>query len=141
MHLSRDAHAINAVVNDPDVRPFVGLPDAGFLDITPLVERREHLFPFGEHGGFALLWSGPGAREVHTFIRKSGRGRWARDAARDGIALAVENGTTLLWTRIPDDQPNVRAYAVGMGMKPTGEVFEYFGKNCAIYAMGCGSCQ
>lgn len=129
------------MVNDPAVRPFVGAPDAGELDLSPIIDREENLFPFGEHGGFAAIWTAPRAREVHTFILPSGRGKWARDAAREGVALMKAAGTALLWTRIPDDQPNVRAYAVGMGMKPTGEVIDTLGKPYAIYAMGCDTCQ
>lgn len=129
-----DADLINEVINHPAVRPFIGFADAGDLDITPLV-RPENLFPFGEHGGFALLWSAPRTREVHTFILPKGRGAWARQAAADGIDIARSDGTRTLWTKIPDDQPNVRAFAVGMGMQPTGEVIETDGKPYAVYAM------
>ena len=141
MHLSRDPLAINAVVNDPAVRPFVGAPDAGPIDVAPLVDCDLNLFPFGEHGGFALLWSAPGAREVHTFILPTGRGQWARDAAQEMIAMAGESGTAMLWTRIPADQPHVRSYAMRAGMKPTGETLDTFGKPYAVYSMECGSCH
>lgn len=135
----RDATTINAVVNHPAVRPFVGAPDAGDLDLSALI-RPENIFPFGEHGGFALIWTAPHAREVHTFILPEGRGRWARDAAREGIGIAAERGTALLWTKVPPDQPNVKIYAVGMGMRPTGEEIDTLGKPYAVYAMGV-SCQ
>lgn len=112
----------------------------GDLDLSPLF-RPENLFPFGEHGGFALLWTGPHEREVHTFILPEGRGSWARHAAREGIAIAAEQGTKTLWTRIPPHGPHIKAYAVGMGMRPTGETIETFGEPHEIYAMEAVSCQ
>lgn len=140
LHLSNDAAEINAAVNHPAVRPFVGEPDAGVLDISPLIVP-ENLFPFGEHGGFALIWTAPATREVHTFILPEGRGRWAVLAAREGIAIAAAKGTRVLWTKIPPNSENVRSYAARMGMAPTGEVVETLGHPHAIYAMECGSCQ
>lgn len=135
LHLSRDIHAINAAVNHPAVRPFIGAPESGDIDLGPAVERPENLFPMGEHGGFALIWTAPATREVHTFIAPEGRGRWARKAAREGIEMARECGTRMLWTRIPPNGPNVRLFAACMGMSPTGEVIDTFGEPYAIFSM------
>lgn len=135
LHLTKDANAVNAVVNHPAIRPFVGEPEAGDLDLSPLMARPENLFPFGAHGGFALIWTAPHAREVHTFILPEGRGKWAREAAREGIEMARQCGTQMLWTRIPPHAPNVRAYATIMGMAPTGEEIEVFGSPWPIYCM------
>ena len=140
LHLTKDAKAVNAVVNHPAVRPFVGAADAGDIDLSPLLDRSENIFPFGNYGGFALIWTAPRTREVHTFILPEGRGKWARDAAREGIEMARQCGTRLLWTRIPPDGPNVRAYAAFMGMRPTGEEIETFGSLWPIYSMEV-SCQ
>lgn len=135
LSLSRDTSAINAVVNHPAVRPFVGAPDAGDLDLAPLVADEMNLFPFGEHGGFALCWTAPHTREVHTFILPEGRGAWAREAAEEGIALAIEHGTRTLWTQVCPEQRNVAAFAVYMGMCRTGETRDTLGKTHAVYAM------
>lgn len=134
LHLSTDANEINAAINDPSVRPFVGAPEAGELDVSPLI-RPENLFPFGEHGGFLLQWTAPHTYEVHTFIREDGRGRWARIAASDGIKIAAEHGATHLWTKIPPNAQNVRLFAAMMGMQPTGEVIEALGEPFEIYGM------
>jgi hypothetical protein len=117
------------------VRPFVGDPDSGELDISPLVEDANHLFPFGEHGGFALCWTAPATREVHTFVLPEGRGEWARDAAQEGIALAAEHGTRTLWTQIEPHMRNVVAFAVGMGMRRTGETLNTLGHPHLVYSM------
>ena len=132
---SRNVEAINAAVNHPAVRPFVGPADMGALDLAPLVERPEHLFPFGEHGGFALIWTAPKTREVHTFIKPEGRGDWAKQARAEMLTLAMEHGTARLWTKIPPDAPHVKAFAVRGGMGATGETVEMFGKPYTIYSM------
>lgn len=121
------------MINHPSVRPFVGFADAGELDASPLI-RPENLFPFGDYGGFALLWTAPYTAEVHTFILPEGRGKWAREAAGAGIAMARESGFAVLWTKIPPDAPHVLAFAAGMGMKPTGETID----GHHIHAMGIG---
>lgn len=135
LSLSRDAAAINAVINHPAVRPFIGAPEVGALDIAPILARPENLFPFGEYGGFALVWSAPATREVHTYILPEGRGKWARDAAREMIGIAAEHGTNKLWTKIHPDMANVRIYATRAGMKATGEVIETLGEPYAVYSM------
>jgi hypothetical protein len=135
LHLSRNSTEINAAVNHPAVRPHLGMPDVGNLDLSESVAKPENIFPIGEHGGFALIWTAPFAREVHTFISPEGRGAWARNAAREGIEMARECGTRLLWTRIPPEGPNVRVFAALMGMAPTGEVISTFGTPYAIYSM------
>jgi hypothetical protein len=116
------------------VRPFVGAPEAGELDISPLV-KPENLFPFGEHGGFLLQWTAPRTYEVHTFIVEAGRGRWARLAVHDGIQIARGHGAERLWTKIPPEGPKVRLFAAMMGMTPTGEKIETLGELHDIYEM------
>lgn len=117
------------------MRPFVGPAELGDLDVADRVAETANLFLFGEHGGFAAYWTAPWTREVHTFILPSGRGHWALQAAQEAIELARQHGTTILWTRIPDYLPNVRAFAKGMGFQPTGETVETFGQSWAVYAM------
>ena len=132
---SYDAERINLVINDPDVRPFVGGIDLGDIDITSAVERPENWFLMGEHGGFGLIWTAPNVHEVHTFVLPSGRGKWATGAAEAMIDFARKNGDTMLWTKIPAKLKHVGAYARMMGMKTTGMVSEMFGEPYEIYKM------
>lgn len=120
------------------MRPFVGAPDAGELDISPLI-RPENLFPFGEHGGFALIWTAPKTREVHTYVVKEGRGRWAMQARAEMIEIARDAGTERLWTKIPPEAPNVESFARRGGMKPTGETIDSLGVPHAVFAMETAS--
>lgn len=135
LSLSRDSEAINAVVNHPAVRPFVGPVDLGPVDLSPLVDRPENLFPFSEFGGFMFGWTAPATREVHTFFLPEGRGEWAKAARSEAIEIAREAGTKVLWTRVPLDAPHVEHFARGGGMLPTGETIETFGAPYAVFSM------
>lgn len=136
IEVCRDAGFVNWIVNHPDVRPFIG--PGGELDLSEAVARPENVFLMGEHGGFGLIWSAPAVHEVHTFVIGAGRGRWARQAARETIDHASRRGDQMLWTKIPEDQPNVRAFAEEMGMSPTGERIDTFGKPYGVYKMELG---
>lgn len=131
-----DHHAVDAVVNHPDVRPFVGIGGPqGYLDHSSPVARPENWFLLGEHGGFGLIWTAPGVHEVHTFILKTGRGEWARAAARETINYARTSGDRMLWTRIHPAQVNVVAFATEMGMRPSGMTLETFGVPYLVFHM------
>ena len=132
---SHDVAAINRVVNAPEVRPFVG--GEGVLDVTAAVASPENIWLMGEHGGFAMAWSALRIYEVHTFILKGGRGEWARQAAHDAIATMAPVADQL-WTQILPEQGNVVAYAMAMGMRPTGATRETLGKTYDVYEMEIG---
>lgn len=138
---SFDADAVNRAVNHPAVRPYVGAPDAGPLDLTPLVERPEHWFLLDDHGGFLLAWSAPGVREVHTFITPAGRGRWAVDRRGEMLDFARKNGAKMLWTRIPPAWKHVERFARQGGMRPTDDVIDTLGTPYRIFAMELVKCQ
>lgn len=126
---------VNAIVNDPDVRPYVGLPEIGPVDLSELICRSEHWFLMGEHGGFALLWTAPKTYEVHTFILKKGRGVWGNAARADCIDFALAHGAKILWTKIPPQGKHIERFARQGGMKPTDDVIETFGVSYRIFSM------
>lgn len=130
-----DAARINQVVNRPEVRAGVGAPELGELDLTDLVNRPEHWFLMGEHGGFMLGWSAPQTREVHTFIAPEGRGKWANDARAAMLNYAKIHGAKMLWTKIDPRDKHVQRYARQGGMQLTEEVIETFGRPYRIYRM------
>ena len=138
---THDADAVNRLVNHPDVRPGVGHPDMGELDLSVAVAAPENWFLLGEHGGFALTWSSPRTYEVHTFMLRSGRGKWAADARTEGVQYAADRGAKTLWTRIPPQAPHVERFARQGGMQPTGEVIETLGTPYRIFSMEIKSCQ
>lgn len=130
-----DAAQINAVINHPEVRPHIGAPELGDLDLTEAVDRPEHWFLMGNHGGFMLSWSAPEVREVHTFILPSGRGKWAEAARRSMLNYAKYHGAKMLWTKIYEKDRHVIRFARQGGMQFTGDVLETFGKPYRIYRM------
>ena len=135
---SFDVGHINGVINHPDVRPFVGAPGLGELDMAPVIAMPQHWFLMGEHGGFLLEWSAPRVREWHTFVKPEGRGAWAVRLRKAAIEYAREHGARMLWTKIPPNAPHVERFARQGGMQPAGEVIETFGEPHRIYMMELG---
>ncbi len=128
-----DADWLNELANDPEIRPFIG---GGFdeVDLSSVVNS-ENIILRGDHGGFALGWSAPGVYEVHTFIRKEGRGRWSLQAAQDMIAMMKAFGANRLWTQVEKSAANVRRFAKVSGMKPTGLIRQQWGKDYDVLDM------
>lgn len=128
--------AINSLANHPDVRPHIGGDPKLPVDLAEALDCDRNVWLSGEHGGFLLLWCAPGVFEVHTLIRPEGRGKWAIDAAREGIAtMQREHGARHIWTRVIPEQRNVRAFTIAAGMKPCGQdVFDTY-RGPTIYNM------
>jgi hypothetical protein len=79
-----EAERINRVLNDPAVRPHVGLPDFGPLDFTQLVsDQRNALLMAGDEGGFFFQQLSPSLYEVHSQFLPVARGRKVVQAAID----------------------------------------------------------
>lgn len=116
-----DAVRINALVNDPSIRPFVGGDGSSHVDLTAVVEDRQNIFLLGAHGGFAFTWSAPRTYEVHTFILPEGRGPEALELALTARGWMEEHFADHLWTRVHPDAANVRAFTLKAGFRPAGE--------------------
>lgn len=117
---------VNALANDPDIRPHVGGDPKLPVDLTEALECERNVCLMGEHGGFLGIWCGPGVYEVHTLIRPQGRGPWALEAARSAISIMFDAyGAKHLWTRVLVTARNVRAFTMAAGFRPCGqELFE-----------------
>jgi hypothetical protein len=115
-----DAERINALVNDPTIRPFVGGDGQSFIDLTSAVEDHKNYFLGGDHGAFAFTWSSPRSYEVHTFILPSGRGTWSRGFARAARDYMQSIGTRQLWTRVPVGAENIAAFTEDAGFSRCG---------------------
>ena len=140
LHLSRDANEINAVVNDPDVRPYAGAPELGPLDFTQAVADPENWFLTGEFGGFAFIPEADGEREVHAFFMPEGRGRWASQASREAIAYLADHGVSRLIARVADDRRDLALFARRAGMRPTESAVDVVGVPSTVYALEIASC-
>ncbi len=118
---SFDAEWFNTLINDPDIRPFVGGDIGEPVDITAAVEAGRNVFWRGEHGGFVMSWCAPGVYEVHTLIRADGRGEWALSAAKEVLArMASEFGAEKVWTRVEPKHRHTRLFTRAAGMTEAG---------------------
>jgi hypothetical protein len=80
-----DAASINAIVNDPGVRPWVAVPGQAELDLTDvLADRRNVLLMIGG-GGVLFHQQEPGLYEAHTQFLPQVRGRNALAATRAAL--------------------------------------------------------
>jgi hypothetical protein len=132
---SFDVDAINAAANHPDVRPYIGPASLGELDFEDAVADTNNWFLMGEHGGFVLVWSAPGVYEVHVFIAREGRGKWASKARQAMLDYAKANGAKMLWARIAPTAKFVSLFARRGGMKPTYEMLYTLGSAYDVYKM------
>jgi hypothetical protein len=107
-----DAAQFNAVINHPDVHPWVCGPLVGQqLDVTPVMSLPGTHILMGEHGGVMYTQHQPGLYEGHTNVLPAGRGRWALEMARQTIhwMFTVTDAVELV-TRVP--QGNIPALAL-----------------------------
>lgn len=118
---SFDADKLNALVNDPSIRPHVGGDPDVRLDLTAAVANPNNVFLLGEHGGFLCDWMGPGDYQIHTFILPDGRGPWGFAFAKAGREKMAEMGALHLWTRVATDARHTRAFTMRAGFKPAGQ--------------------
>jgi hypothetical protein len=123
---------INALVNDPSIRPFVG-PGDDVLDLSEAVAHERNVFLVGEHGGFAFSWCAPQTYEVHTFVLPEGRGDWAASFAMSARNCMRDYGATHLWTRVPVGAENVRKFTLKAGFQPAGRDSVDYGNDVVEY--------
>lgn len=105
MKLTRtlSADLLNAVVNHPQVRPWLGSPDVPFIDVSPLVCDPANVALVTDHGGFIFHAQGDGVYEVHTQFVPEGRGRDAAQAMWEARRyMFVETDCVELVTKVPD---------------------------------------
>ena len=105
-----DATFLNRVVNHPEVRPWVGRPDAGEGDLTALVIDPANVTLVNQRGGFVYVRKAPGVFEVHTQFLPGGS---ATQAARESVAYMFDViGAEKLITAVPED--NLPAFGLAL---------------------------
>jgi hypothetical protein len=111
LELQTDATRLNAIVNHPDVYPWVkGFAD-GELDISPVLQEEGTVCLLGEHGGLLFHKLQPGLYEIHTQIKREGRGPWALHCAQAALHwLFSKTDAVEVLTKCP--QGNVAAKAL-----------------------------
>lgn len=106
------ADRINAIVNHPEVRPWVGEPHQGYLDLTPIVANPANILLMGEGGGFMLIQQEPGIYEVHSQFLPEARGKVALQAAQDASRyMFTRTDCVEIRTKVPDGNVAAEAFA------------------------------
>lgn len=96
------AENINSTVNHPEVRPWVGYPELGALDLTPIVADPNNVLLMGVGGGFICQMQEPGIYEVHTQFVPEHRGENTIRAALDGLRYMFTRTDCIeLRTKVP----------------------------------------
>lgn len=96
------AERINAVVNDPGVRPWVGA-GSHRLDLTPVIANPANVLMMGQGGGLVFTQSEPGVYEVHTQFVPEARGAAALQAVHDALRwMFTRTDAVEIVTKVPD---------------------------------------
>lgn len=114
-HLKADV--LNEIANDPHVRPWVA-PGKEPLDLSFQVENRNNILLVGEHGCCLFLRMMPGVYEVHTQVRREGRGEWTNAlTAACAHQMFLRSDAYEIMTRVPSGHLAAKAAAVSAGMR------------------------
>jgi hypothetical protein len=80
-----DPEAVNRVINNPSVLPWVRGSIEGPLDSTPVLADPRNIALFGQHGGIVFTFVQSGVYEAHTQVLPEGRGPWALQMAQAAL--------------------------------------------------------
>ncbi len=110
------ADRLNAVVNHPEVRPWVG--GAGRLDLSGMIADPRNILLMRDGGGCLFQWLDAGYYEVHTQFVPETRGPEALRAVRDALwFMFTATDAVDIVTKIPDG--NLAATALVRSIKGT----------------------
>src|SRR6185312_16925279 len=95
------AERVNAVVNHPEVRPWVGGGE-GPVDLTPLVANPANVLLTGEGGGVLFQCLAPGLYEAHCQFLPEARGPQSIQAVKDALRwLFTSSDAVQIVTKVP----------------------------------------
>jgi len=113
-----DAEFLNGLLNDPEIRADVADSELGILDLSTVVANRDNILLCGKHGATLYFKLLPGIYEVHTQVRRSGRGKWAYEFVEQCANwMFTQTDAFEIVTRIPEHHAGARALATHVGMK------------------------
>jgi hypothetical protein len=112
-----DPARLNAVANDPDVRPMLG--GEGPVDLTPTIEDAANIALEFEHGGFVFHRLELGQYELHTLFLPQGRGQSVLLAAAEAFRyLFTATDCMEIVTRAPGSNRPADFMARRAGFEP-----------------------
>jgi hypothetical protein len=110
-----DPRLLNAVVNHPEVRPYVG--GEGVLDLTDLIANPVNFALVTQGGGFLLINQGEGIYEVHSQFLPEAR-RNTRKAMKAGFDyMFTRTDCERVTTQVPDSNLAAQALAKAAGFR------------------------
>lgn len=118
VHREMDASVVNAVLNDPEVRPWIADVAEGEIDISAQIAKPNVAFLMGDFGGVMLHNFMSGIYEVHTFVSPQGRGAWALGMIRAAQHwLFTKTDAFEVLTRIPETHRAALGLTIKAGMR------------------------
>ena len=107
-----DATRLNAIVNHPDIYPWVRGTIEGPLDLGPAIEEEAAIALLGEYGGVTFARLQPGLWEAHTSILPVGRGEWGLKCVQECLKwLFCRTDAMEVMTRCPHGNLPAKALA------------------------------
>ncbi len=114
-----DAVALNAIVNHPEVYPWVRGAAAGVLDLSAAAEDPDNVLLCGDLGAILFTPTLPAIWEVHTQVLPEGRGTWARAFVESALRwMFVQTNAAEILTRVPEGNIPAAALARAIGGRP-----------------------
>jgi len=111
------AARVNALLNDPSVRPFAADPMLGELDATAVLADPRNVVLMGEHGGVLFRFVMHGIYEGHAQARPEGRGPWMQQASAECLRyMFVGTDAYEITTRVNAGNLAARTLALSLGM-------------------------
>lgn len=111
-----DARFLNSVINNSEVRPWLGGSNA--LDVSDALADPKNIGLQNERGGFILMNHEPGVYEVHTQFLPGFGGLSALKAAREGIRyMFTKTDCHTLLTRVPVANRAALAFTAAVGWR------------------------
>lgn len=130
---------INAILNHPQVRPWVANGQDA-LDLTEAVSNPGNFLLMGEFGGVMFLKIQYGIYEAHTQVLPDGRGKWTRQLTEACVRyMFTRTDAYEIVTRVPAGHIAAKAAAEAQGMRheftrPNGTVFRDRVVDCHVYS-------
>lgn len=125
----KDASRINAILNHPEVRPWVAEMDRGVLDLTSAVENERNILLSGEYGACMFFKLLPGVYEVHTQTLPEGRGKWAKQFIEQALSwMFIRTDCYEVITRVPKAHAAARNMTLFVGAR-----YEFTRENSDIF--------
>ncbi len=121
IYRSFDTDWADFLANHDAIRPHVGMPELGRLELAGLIEDERNVFLEWDAGGFFYHWTAPKVWEVHTMILPEGRGPLALFAARASLEWMGNHGAEKVWTRVKAEDRHTRLFTRAAGMKPLND--------------------